>query len=150
MSESRTSGKRLAAAERQRQALELRKAGHSFPVIARHLGYRSMSGAYDAVMAGLRATLQEPADEVRTMELARCDQLLAACWKPALGGDLGAIAAVLRILERRAKYLGLDAPVQVDLEVRVRVLAEALGLDVDAAVQEAQRLLHDGRHHAAR
>jgi hypothetical protein len=144
----RTSGRRLAAADRQRQALELRKAGHSFERIAVHLGYRSKSGAYDAVLAGLRATLQEPADAVRALELERCDRLQAALWPAALQGDVAAVAGVLRILDRRARYLGLDAPHVIDVSVRLRVLAEALGLDPEAAIAEAERLVRDGRHHA--
>lgn len=146
--EPMASERRLAAADRQRQALELRKAGHSFERIAAHLGYASKSAAYKAVMAGLRATLQEPADAVRALELERCDRLQAAVWPAATQGDLPAVAAVLRIMERRARYLGLEAPHVVDVSVRLRVLAEALGLDPEAAVAEAERLVRDGRHHA--
>jgi hypothetical protein len=147
--ESSTSVRRLVAAERHLQALELRKVGKSFPEIARELGYGSASAAYDAVMHGLRLTFQEPADEVRRVELERCDKLLAAVWPMALRGDLQAVASVLRVMERRAKYLGLDAPVTVDIGVRIRAMAEALGLDADAAVAEAERLLtSDHRHHA--
>jgi len=85
---------------------------------------------------------------VRALELERCDRLQAAVWPAATQGDVAAVAAVLRIMERRARYLGLDAPVLVDVGLRVRVLAEALGLDPEAAAVEAERLVRDGRHHA--
>lgn len=141
---------RLRAAERQRQALELRRAGHSFPTIARHLGYRAASGAYAAVLAGLRATLREPADALRELEAQRCDQLQAAVWPAALQGEPRAVLACLKVMERRARLLGLDAPQLVDIRLRLRVLAESLGLDPDAAIAEAERLVRQppGRHYA--
>jgi hypothetical protein len=116
--ESKTSERRLEAAEKQRKALELRKAGTPFEVIARELGYRGPSSAYNAVMSALRKTLQEPADEVRNLELTRLDNLLLKLWHRALAGRYTAIDRVLKILERRAKLLGLDAPVKVEGDLR--------------------------------
>lgn len=41
-------------------------------------------------------------------------RLLAAIWKEAVeGGDLKAVDRILKIMERRAKLLGLDAPTKV-------------------------------------
>jgi hypothetical protein len=143
LSESKTSERRLAAHERQLYALELRREGKSFPQIARELGYRSVAGAYDAVMGALRETLREPAEQVRALELERLDQMLDAIWPTALTGSIPAQAQVLRLMERRAKYLGLDAPARVDVEQRIRGVAAQLGLDPDAAVAEAQRILKE-------
>jgi hypothetical protein len=147
MPESKTSEKRLSEAARQTQALELRKAGVGFEVIAQRLGYRSASGAYYAVMAALKRTQQEPADEVRVLALQRLDRLLFAVWQKALSGDLECIDRALKIEARRAKLLGLDAPEKVDIEWRIRLMARSLGLDEDAAVAEAEREI---RHHAGR
>ena len=115
MSESKTSERRLAGADRQREALELRKAGATFEAIAKRLGYRGPSGAYNAVMAGLRKTLQEPADDLRKMELERLDALTLRSWSLASQGSLEAIDRILRIMARRAKLLGLDAPERKEL-----------------------------------
>ena len=52
--ESKTSQNRLAAAEKHRQALELRRGGATFAEIAAMLGYEGPSGAYRAVMGALR------------------------------------------------------------------------------------------------
>jgi hypothetical protein len=145
MSESKGRKNRVAAADRQRRALELRAAGAGFASIARQLGYAGPSGAFKAVSAGLNATLQEPADELRTLELDRLDQLLAAVWPLALQGDFQAIDRALKIGERRARLMGIDAPRRVDIEQRIRVLAEQLGLDADGAVEEAARIIRDGR-----
>jgi hypothetical protein len=115
MPESKTSENRLEAAEKQRQALELRKVGKTFEYIAKKVGYRGVSGAYNAVMAGLKATLQEPADEVRVLELSRLDVMLERQLEAAERGVPQAVDRVLRIMERRARYLGLDAPVKQEV-----------------------------------
>ena len=60
----------------------------------------------------LAETAQEAADEVRALELARLDALLAALWPQQ--GEPAVVDRVLRIMERRAKLLGLDAPTRVD------------------------------------
>lgn len=103
----------ITATERQRQALELRKAGVSYAVIAEKLGYRSGSGAHAAVGVALKKTLQEPANDLRTLELERLDILQLAIWQQVRQGHLGAIDRYLKIAERRSKLLGLDAPTKV-------------------------------------
>jgi len=113
MSEPKTSVRRLQAVDRQRRALELRKAGASFDEIATTLGYRGKSGAYQAVMSALRRTLQEPADEVRKLELARLDRAQRTAWERMLHGDLDALGKVLKVMEHRAKLLGLAAPTKI-------------------------------------
>lgn len=113
MSESKTSERRLAAAEKQLNALELRKAGASFQLIADKLGYGGPSGAYKAVESALLKTLQEPANEVRKLEVERLDGMWLALYPAMRSGDPSAIAQGLKIMERRAKLLGLDAPTKL-------------------------------------
>lgn len=111
--ESETSPRRLAAAERQRRALELRKAGLPYTKIAEALEYSDHTGAIKAVRAALQRTLQEPADELRRLELERCDALIKAIWRDATSGDLRAIDRVLNILHLRAKLAGTFAPTKI-------------------------------------
>lgn len=113
--ESVTSPRRLQAADRQRQALEMRKDGHTFEAIAKALAYQGRSSAYRAVMAGLQKTLQEPADELRKLELERLDKAAAAIVGRVEDGDLQAIDRWIRISESRRKLLGLDGPAKVDI-----------------------------------
>lgn len=113
--ESKTSPRRLKAAQRQLKALELRRAGETFEAIAEQLDYSGRGVAYRAVMAALRKTLQEPADEVRKLELERLDELLRSLWPKAQDGNQGAVDRILRIMQRRALLLGLDAPQAVDV-----------------------------------
>ena len=107
--------RQVDALQRQKQALELRCAGRSYRDIAEALGYRGPSGAHSAVMSALKRTLQEPADELRKLEVARLDRMLWALWKQVIKGDGGAIDRVLRIMERRAKLLGIDAPTRTQV-----------------------------------
>lgn len=113
MSESRLSARRLQAIALAVQALELRKTGETFDAIAARLGYKTRQAAYTAVDRALKRVLQEPTDEVRKIEAERLDALLLAMWTPAQQGDQGAIDRVLRIMERRARLLGIDAPTKI-------------------------------------
>jgi len=79
--ESKTSPRLISATERQRLALELRKAGATYESIARELGYRNRAGSAAAVKTALQKMLQQPAEEVRTLEVARLDALLLAMWR---------------------------------------------------------------------
>jgi hypothetical protein len=143
MSESKTSERILHGHDRQLQALALRKDGRDYRYIANQLEYAGPSGAYQAVMTALKETLREPAEEVRALELDRLDCMLAAIWPQALSGDLKAIDSTLRLMDRRARFLGLDAPVRVDIEGDIRLLAEQLGIDADEAIAEAQLILRE-------
>ena len=53
---------------------------------------------------------------VRSLELARLDEMLLGLWGKASRGELQSVDRVLKILERRARYLGLDAPQRQSLE----------------------------------
>jgi len=108
--ESKTSKRRLKARERWLAALELRKKGLTFEAIAEETGYGSPASAYKAVMKALKETFREPAQELRDLEAARLDGM-----QEKLSGNVGpgkdgvaVVDRVLRIMERRAKLLGLD------------------------------------------
>jgi hypothetical protein len=116
-------------AERWQKALELRKAGASYQQIADKLGYEGASGAYNAVMGAIKATLREPAAEVRALELDRLDRLMVGMWKRAGDGDEKAVASVLSIMDRRARLLGLDAPTRAVVETAVKGYAVGNGPD---------------------
>ena len=95
-------------------ALELRKQGVTYAKIAEMLGLGGPSSAYAAVVTGMKEVLQEPAEELRTLEVTRLDALIEKLWPqldhPLLG--LQAVDRVLKVMERRARLLGLDSPVK--------------------------------------
>ena len=112
---TRTTPRTLAERDKAAQALALRKTGATYEQIAAHLGYSSRQSANRAVLRLLAAHEAENVADLRTLENMRLDDLLFAVYKAALGGDLGAIDRALRIMERRAKLLGLDAPVKQEI-----------------------------------
>jgi hypothetical protein len=116
----------LAVRQKGQQAIKLRMAGATTAQIAEQLGYANESGAYKAIMRELEATAQdmsESTESVRQLELKRLDQMQFPIWNQVLSGDQGAITTALRIQERRASLLGLDAPKQIEARVRIDVLS---------------------------
>ena len=102
----------LSAIEKQLEALEMRKAGLPYQKIADALGYSNHSGARKAVIAAMKKTLREPAEEVRELEIARLDDLINAIWHFRAKPEY--LDRILKIMERRSKLLGLDAPTKLD------------------------------------
>jgi hypothetical protein len=104
--------------DKERQVIELRRAGATFDDIARTLNYANPSGAWQAYNRALQRTLVTAgAEEARTEELDRLDRLQRAVWGNAMQGEIASVQAVLRIMDRRAKYLGLDAPVKQEVTI---------------------------------
>lgn len=54
-------------------------------------------------------TRESKTSELRKLELLRLDELQEVAWRFAMAGQLTGIDRVLKIMERRAKLLGLDA-----------------------------------------
>ena len=142
----------LTVFERQVQAVELRKSGLGFQDIADRLGYAGPSGAHKAVMSVLRKIMQEPTDELRKLELERLDAMLNALWPAIMRKDAytpRTVEVALKVMDRRAALLGLDAPKQVEdhRTVTITVMAEQLasetGLNAAEIVAEAERIMSD-------
>jgi AcrR family transcriptional regulator len=110
------------------RAWEFRKAGMSVREIGRELGvshntaHRYITKRLQEYMSETRATVAE----VVTLELQRLDQLTQSLWeKAALGGDTRAVDSLLKIMERRSKYLGLDVQ-QTSKTVSISVTPDEL------------------------
>jgi hypothetical protein len=113
--ENRTSAARTRKLDRQVKALELRRMGNGYAEIARQLGI-GKSQAHRLVQDGLadaRAQISAGADDLRAEEISRLDGMLAGLWPDARRGSQGAVDRVLKIMERRARLLGLDAPMRL-------------------------------------
>lgn len=149
---------------RDARAAELRGQGLSYRAIAREMG-TSVSTAYDGVARAFRATLTEPAEQARAVELARLedahDAALAVLLREHLtvshgkvitvkdeqGNDvpliddgpvLQAIDRIRALSESRRKLLGLDAPsrVSVDAEHIGQEVADLLNALTQAAADD--------------
>lgn len=118
-----------------RQAVELRTRGFTFAQIGEACGVTTQA-AHWAVCKYLeetRAISREGAEEIRRLELDRLDRILATIGPQAEGGDLAAVDRVLRLQERRAHLLGLDAPKasSVVVDARPDVVKALMGLAVE-------------------
>jgi hypothetical protein len=92
------------------EALEMRRRGKSYHEIGAALGCNESSARRRIAkrMEVLRAETHEHAEEIRQMEVLRLDAMTDGIWDRAVGGDEKAIREVVRIMERKAKMLGLD------------------------------------------
>ncbi len=124
--ESKASPRRMRARDREVQALNLRKSGATYEQIGKALEITTQ-GAYKAIIRSLRKLNEknsEGADELRRLEVERLDRMLAAIWSQVISGNQGAIDRALRIGERRAKLIGLDAPTKQEVTEPIRLLVE--------------------------
>lgn len=106
---------RAATAERRAKAVAMRLAGLDFQTIADRLGYSDRAAAHKDITRAMEANVQEMhrnADVLRQEELDRLNRLQAGLWPAAAAGDPKAVQAVLGIIDRRCKLLGLDAPIR--------------------------------------
>jgi len=125
---------------RERKVLEMRLAGVTFDIIGKTVGYASAGATYNAYKRALIRTLQEPADEIRDTELARLDRLMQGIWTQALRGEISSVQTALKIMDRRARLLGLDAPTKQQVDV---VTYEG-GSELDREIQRLAELLAQG------
>ncbi len=144
MSHSQMSPPKVQAAVRRKEAVDLRIEGKTYKEIGQELGVtptRARQLVAEA-LAAIEKDTAESAEELRRLELDRLDQLQSGLWQEAAGGNLKAVGAALKIMERRARLVGLDAPARTvnqhgyaDLdqmsEAELREEARRLGIPVD-------------------
>jgi hypothetical protein len=88
-------------------------------MIAQRVGYSHASGAQKAYVNACKRIVYSGVEEVRREEQDRLDIAQAAIWGNVIRGEIPSVLALMRIMERRAKLLGLDMPVKVQQEVTV-------------------------------
>lgn len=113
--------------QRKMQIMQLRVAGWAIWQIADHLGLESFT-VHNLIIEQLsdwRDMTQEMSTELRELELQRLDEFLRALWQKIQGGNTRAIETALKVSERRARLLGLDAPEkrEVTLDASVQTLS---------------------------
>lgn len=125
---SKTSPSQIQIDERHIAAVNLRKSGATYQEIANELGFAGTSGAEYAVRSALEKTMSQPADELRDLELARLNEMQMGLWSAAISGDTDSVNTVLRLMERRARLLGLDAKTSPLMNV---VVSNAVAGNID-------------------
>lgn len=125
------------SAETTAQMLELRKKGWTYRAIGEKYGMSAPS-AYERVKKALYNTVAEPAEDLRQMELERLDDLYTKLSAKIEAGDVRAISTALSIMDRRAKMLGIDAPMKVESSVTLNETSK-----IDQAVADLVALMRD-------
>ena len=102
------------AAARRPKVLDLRTRGLSFRQIGEALGvsHTQAEKDYAQALADARDLTWELVAQERYVSLARCDWMLERLAPAIDTGDPRAIMAAVRLEQRRAALLGLDAPRQ--------------------------------------
>src|SRR5664279_1427838 len=132
--------------ERQADVLRFRRAGLSFSAIGKQLGITTTS-VRRLIEQALTKEFYPQALAIRAEELAHLDALregLRAGWE---AGEPASVSAAIRVAERKAKILGLDADQHSTVEITAKpyverdvLLAEARSR---AAVAEALNRLDE-------
>jgi len=112
MPDSMGAPKKIRGLALEKEVIRLRTAGLSYESIARNLQC-SVGGAHKACMRAIdrsQREIGEKADKVLDLELRRLDEMLRILWLKVLEGNLSAMDRALHVMDRRARFLGLDAP----------------------------------------
>lgn len=113
------------------KALRMRSLGMSYQAIADQMGVTKAT-AYNRCQRALAAIPAEAVDEFRRLEGQRLDLLLEKAMEKALSEEkssMFAIDRVLAIMDRRAKLMGLDAPVRTEVITLDYIQAEIQRLE---------------------
>ena len=100
-------------------ALELRRDGLSYRAIGEALDIDHKT-ARAWVLKGLAIVQEEiasSAKEIIVLDLMRLEKLFQSHWEDANGGYIPSAEIILKIMEKRHKLLGPDAPLQIQLVV---------------------------------
>jgi AraC-like DNA-binding protein len=144
-----TSLNRIRAAEKSRQALELRTAGFTLVQIANQLGYRTHSAAHAAIVRALAEVPRQAAEEYRDMQLVACEKMRTNLYRGAVNGGIKEVHALIKVLQHEAKLRGLEAPVKLagpdggPLEVALKGLSKA-DLALIASLGDLAKDIGDG------
>jgi len=150
---------RVDTYQRRRFVLERRKAGMTFLEIATAAvekfgedrlpetwGKRYAHKDLMRALKNAKTDLEASAETMLQMELERLNEMQRRLWTKVLQGEESAVDRVLKIMQRRAKYLGLDSPdeirarMDVGLDTLLPQLMEALSAYPEARAAAAEAL----------
>jgi hypothetical protein len=131
-------GQQLKIAQDRAEVLRLRREGHSYQSIAAttNLSVATVGTYVQAELIELREKTSLDVQSMRDLELQRLDEDLRALGPGRRAGDPTSIATAVRISERRAKILGLDAPTQHEVNGNIIVTAEAVAKMPDSDLSD--------------
>ena len=101
--------------DRAAKALDLRIDGKSYRQIGAELRVSEKTAYYDvqSELALLDAACTVKAERLRDIEARRLDKWTLALAPALREGDPRAVLAAVKLMERRARLLGLDGPIKI-------------------------------------
>jgi|SRR5581483_560568 len=132
--DNRPNARTIAKRERALRALQMRKEGYSFQEIGEELGLNPhyVSQMVIAELKKINKLSAETRDELVRMEVERCDSLLKALYPDR--GQAKVTEVILKVMERKARLLGLDAPLKLEQAITVEDLTP------EQQAEEARRI----------
>jgi hypothetical protein len=136
---------KVQAAVRRKEAVDLRVEGKTYREIGQELGVTPTRARQlvSEALAALQKDTAESAEELRRLELDRLDQLQSGLWEEAAGGNLKAVGAALKIMERRARLVGLDAPTRTESTHGYPDLSEMSDAELDEELRRHANVFLD-------
>ena len=107
--------KRILAQQKRRDAIELRKMGVTYQKIADAVGYPSSQEARKQVLKAYNEIVQEPAMELRGLQVERLNHLLTIAWQQAQGGSLSAINVCVSLMSRIDILMGTESAQKIEV-----------------------------------
>jgi hypothetical protein len=145
MSGKREDAKKLKAAERRIQALEMRKRGMSYRSIGEVLGVSHTMAAKDVARAlkDLNNVEKTEAEDLRRLMAERIDLARSAISTLVLFGSMEAVDRWLKLNEQEIKLFGLSKPdvIQLELSEDVRTWLAAQGIGTSDVVQAFEAMI---------
>lgn len=147
------------------EALRLRTTGWSMEAIADHMSFSSVNAVAQALRRAVSVMARFAGNEQRLLELQKLDEAEAEVWKvlkmvhwsyssrgdiiygpdgePMKDGRiiLEAVDRLMRIAERRAKLMGLDAPMRAEILTIDSIDEEISRLESELAVVKNPRAI---------
>jgi hypothetical protein len=130
---NRRHGEDAAQRDRAVKALDLRIAGATYRQIGAQLGVSESTAYLDVQeeLGRLDTVATKKAERLRDLEARRLDVLTVALAPGIRAGEPRAIVAAVRVMERRARLFGLDAPQKITgpdgAPVAIRIVHQQLG-----------------------
>lgn len=126
----KTSDRKIATAKRRQFVMQARLQGATFSRIAFNIkewakkegielpkNYDELQACQDILreIEKLHKNNAKMAQRILDMELERLDNMQFGIYQDAVKGDVIRIDRMIKIMDRRARYLGLDAPIKGEI-----------------------------------
>lgn len=138
-------GNALAVSTERLDCLDMRARGCSYVEISSQLRIpiAKVRSHVASALSVIRAATKERVEEVRELERMRLDKMYEKIEPGIQEGILDNIETGLKIMARRAKLDGLEAPVEINQKLTVAHLLVAVPTDVEGARDLLRRELGD-------